>query len=423
MFDFGFHSGLTPHFPSPPQGALEAQDVITEEAGLCTAPGQPLRVTLLVEEGDLVAQGAPVARLRSAPEVCLVAPMPARVARIDLKQGHRLSEIVLFREPDGDVTGHNVTGAESDAGLRRLMLEAGVWLWLARRPFGGMPDPAERPAAIFVMATDTAPFAPDPRVALAGREEAFGRGLKALTRLTDGPVFVCQQPGPPLFDGGADKDQLRVEPTGPRHPQGAPGLRIHALFPATIDTPVWDIHAEDVASLGTLIETGQLPMTRLVSVGGAALREARLVRAIPGADLRGLIHRIVAPGAHDILSGSPLNGHPAHWLAPRHRQVTVLPRQSAGKAPHWLVSALTRSATPMPVIPNAALDQAFGSMLPAAGFVRALGSGDDDTAIKMGILSLLEEDVALADYALGGEAHLAVLLRAMLDRIRTEFAA
>jgi Na+-transporting NADH:ubiquinone oxidoreductase subunit A len=41
----------------------------------------------------------------------------------------------------------------------------------------------------------------------------------------------------------------------------------------------------------------------------------------------------------------------------------------------------------------------------------------------MGILSLLEEDVALADYVLGAEMQLAILLRDMLERIKTEFAA
>ncbi len=423
MIDFTFRSGLTPRFPSPSPGLPEKDEVITEEAGLRASAGRAPRVSLDVEEGALVPQGAPVARLRKSPDVCFVAPMPVRVARIGLMQGHRLSEIVLFREAGGDVIRHDTSQADTAPALRHLMQVAGVWSWLGRRPFGGMPRPDEQPGAIFVMATDTTPLAPDPRQAIAGQEEAFGRGLHALTRLTDGPVFVCQQPGPALFDSAPNAGRLRTVSSGPRHPQGATGLRVHALFPATIERPVWDIHAEDVAQLGTLIATGYLPMRRLVSVGGEALREGRLVRTQPGADLRGLTHRFAQPGPRVILSGSPLDGHAARWLAPRHRQVTVLPRQAAGKPPHWLVAALTRSAMPKPVIPNAALDQAFGAALPAMAFVRALGSGDDDAAMKMGLLSLLEEDVALADYVLGGEAQLPEILRAMLDRIRTEFAA
>ena len=43
--------------------------------------------------------------------------------------------------------------------------------------------------------------------------------------------------------------------------------------------------------------------------------------------------------------------------------------------------------------------------------------------MRLGLLSLLEEDVALADYVLGGEAGLAGLTRELLERIRSEFAA
>ena len=422
MLRLGRHAGLSPPFPSPPPGMPEPEDVITEEAGLGAPQRQAVRITRLVEEGALVAQGAPVARLRDAPEVCFVAPMPARVARIELLQGHKLSEIVLFREPGGDIARCDLSEANTEPGLRRLMQNSGFWTWLRRRPFGGMPGPDERPAAILVMATDTRPLAPDPRLALSGREAAFSRGLHALARLTDGPVLVCQQPGPPLFENGLASGRVRAVDSGPRHPQGAPGIRIHTRFPAAIEAPVWDVHAEDVAALGDLIETGCLPLTRLVGVGGAGLRQGRLLRTQIGADLRALTYRIVAPGPHVVLSGSPLDGHAANWLAPRHRQVSVLPRPDPGGPPHWLVSALTRSAAPRPVIPSAALDQAFSGALPAAAFVRALSAGDDETAMKMGVLSLLEEDLALADYVLGGDAHLGELLRGMLERIQTEFA-
>lgn len=414
-----FGSGLTPRFPSPPLDAADPERVITQEAGIRTSVGQTLRILALVGEDDLVAQGAPLACLRDTPEVQFVAPMAGRVARISLQPGRKLSEIVLFAEMGGDVVEHATKGATTDAALRGLMHAAGLWPWLRRRPFGGMPAASERPAAIIVMAVDTRPFAPDPRLALAGRQAAFARGLQALTLLTDGTVFVCQQRGAALFD---ETDRVKAVDTGARHPQGSAGLRVHALAPASIDTSVWDIHAEDVAALGDLLESGVLPLTRLVRIAGVGLRNSRLVHTQAGADLRELTQRATAPGVHMLLSGSPLDGHEAHWLAPRHRQVTVLPRPQKGRPPHWFKAALTQSALPKPVIPTAALTQAFGGALPAVAFVRALSAGDDELAMKLGVLSLLEEDLGLADYVLGGEAHLRELLRGMLDRIRTELA-
>lgn len=418
----GSGTGLNPDFPSPPV-TPGIEDVVTEEAAVAAPEGSALKVTTLVKEGDLVAQGAAVACLRHAPDVCFVAPVAGRVARISLLAGKKLSEIVLFREASDAVETHDVTGTKTDAGLRHLMQSAGLWPLLRRRPFGGMPHPSEKPAAIVVMATDTRPFAPDPQIALEGREDDFARGLAALAQLTEGPVLVCQQADAPVLALPKGDNKFRCVTCGPRHPQGLAGLPIHQLFPAGLDAPVWDIHAEDTAALGALLKTGVLPMTRLVSIAGQALREAHLLRTHPGADLRQLTQRIVLPGPHLLMSGSPLDGHPARWLSPRDRQVTALPRETAQNRPHWFIAALTRSAGKTPAIPTAALTQSFGAGLPAIPFLRALSAGDDETALSLGILSLLEEDVALADYVLSENGQITAQLRAMLDRIKTEFAA
>lgn len=417
-----FGAGLMPDVRSPEQ-APGIEDVATEEVAIRTPVGRSLHITPLVNEDDVVAKGAAVACLRHAPDVCFVTPLSGRVGRISLLPGRKLSEIVLFREDGGDVERHDLDAANTPSGLRALMQGAGVWPWIRRRPFGGMPAHDERPAAIMVMATDTRPFAPDPHHALEGLQEQFSRGLAALAQLTDGPVLVCHGHGQQRIAHGNGTERIRAVKCGARHPQGSAGIRIHHHFPAGLDTPVWDMHAEDVAALGALLETGELPMTRLVRIAGPALREARTVRTHPGADLRQLTQRIVAPGPHVLMSGSPIDGHGAQWLAPRHRQVTVLPREPSRTQPHWLLSALTQSAGAKPAIPTAALTQAFGGALPALPFIRALSAGDDETAMKLGILSLLEEDVALADYVLSETGHITTELRDMLDRIQTEFAA
>lgn len=421
MLFLGAEAGLTPDFLSPPTQS-DSDEVVTEEIGIRLPSGPSLPVTPLVAEGDLVACGAPVACLRHSPDTCFVAPVAGRVAEISLLPGRRLSEILLVREDQAGTEHHDTKQAQTEAGLRRLMQISGMWVWLRRRPFGGMPAADERPAAIVVMATDTRPLAPNPVDALYGRADDFARGLSALERLSEGPILVATAkgaPGPALPKGTG---RVQVVPCGTRHPQGLPGLVIHRAFPADLETPVWDVHAEDVAALGALLATGALPMTRLVHVAGPGLREARILRTHPGADLRQLTWTIISPGPHSLMSGSPLDGHVARWLAPRHRQLTVLPRAADHAPPHWLIGALTRSATTPPVIPTAAVTQALGAVLPAMPFLRALGVGNDESAMKLGVLSLLEEDLALADYVLGSDGALMRQLREMLDRIQTELA-
>ena len=178
----------------------------------------------------------------------VVAPMAGRVARISLLPGRRLGEIVLFREPGGDRTRHDTAEAvASDSGLIRLLQHAGFWSRFRRRPFGGVPDAGERPAAMLVMGSDTRPFAPDPRHEVTGREEALVRGLASLSRLTDGQVFFCEDAAHPVLSRSDTGPRVERVSIGSRHPQGLAGICLHGLCPASTGYPVWDLHAGDVA--------------------------------------------------------------------------------------------------------------------------------------------------------------------------------
>ncbi|GKY90150.1 Na(+)-translocating NADH-quinone reductase subunit A [Sinisalibacter aestuarii] len=399
--------------------------MITEEAAITARAQDDLRVEPLVEEGNLVEQGAPVLEMRRHLAIKIVAPMPCRVAAIRLGPGHRLSSILFFHEPGaGRHTYDTKLANRSDdpGALRDLLLASGMWRLLRSRPFGQVPVPTQMPAAIFVMGLDTRPLAPAPHRAVANRDDDVARGLHALLRLTDGPVYLCQDRSAPLSTAAVTSDRLHLVSIRASHPLGLPGQQIHRHRPATIDRPVWDVHLEDVAGIGALLATGLVPETRLVSVGGPALREAREVHCQPGADLRHLSHGLVKPGPHVVLSGSALDGREAHWLLGRDRQTTVLEIPHRPARPHWFQAALSRASRPKPLIPTAALEQAFGGALPAVPFLRAMASGNAELFTRLGGLSLLEEDVALVDYVTRAEPGITAMLSSMLDRIAAEEA-
>ncbi|MBR9763484.1 MAG: Na(+)-translocating NADH-quinone reductase subunit A [Rhodobacteraceae bacterium] len=416
------NAGLDIAIPTAPPAPGVRRDLLTDEAALVPQRAERLRLDMLAAEGALLPQGAPVARLRDHPEVVLTAPMAARLARVRLGPGRQLVELLFFHEPQAGRHVFDTAAARSGetAAIRALLQGTGLWRLIRSRPFGQMPRVAEQPAAVFVMASDTRPHAPDPRVILEGRGAALDRGLAALGRLTEGPVFLCQGRGAALAGPGAAEGRLQLLRCGTLHPQGLAGFRIHHHHPATPGAPVWEIHAEDVADLGDLLITGHLPGLRTVSVAGDALSESRLLRCQPGANLRGLCQGATVPGWHQVLSGSALDGAEATWLGLRDRQVTVRDTPRAGPRAHWFARALSRAARPLPIIPTAALDQALGSLLPAMALVRALSAGDDETFSRLGGLSLLEEDLALADYVTGASPRLSGLLRAALDRIAAE---
>lgn len=394
---------------------------IIDQSALFASPADDFRVEMLVAPGDRVAQGAPVLRSRRNPELALVAPVAGDVAAIDLGPGRRLAQVLFFHDAEAGRHEHDVSAAREGgdpAATRAALLAGGLWPFFRSRPFGRIPLPDEEPAAIFVMAADTRPDAPAMRLALHGREEDFLRGLRALAGLTREPVIVCHDGA--IGEIEIASDRVRSVKTGSAHPHGLAGFQIAARFPAAIGRPVWDIHAEDVAGLGAFLGTGLVPQTRLVSVSGTGVREKRLVRCQPGADLRALTFDILKPGPHRLLSGSSLDGVEGRWLGQWRRQVTATSGGPPQGLTHWFSAALRRSSRPLPVIPTAALDQAFGGILPAAPLVRAIASNDAESAVRFGALSLVEEDVALADYLTAASPRLAIMLRAMLDHIAAE---
>ncbi|EPX76670.1 hypothetical protein [Salipiger mucosus] len=401
--------------------ASAPERVITAEATLTATARDDLRVEPLVSEGDTVAQGAPLLRLRRAHGLVITAPMPGRIAHLDLGPGQRLERIELFHEPDAGRHRHEPPGDETDAAaLRALLQTSGLWRSLRSRPFGHVPAPDERPAAIFVMALDTRPGAPSPATALAGDEAAFARGLRALGALASEAVFLCQEQGADLLPASEAVQGLRILESKAVHPWGLAGLQIHRNFPAAPGRPVWDVAAEDVTALGELLGTGYLRDTRLVSVTGSAMRTPVLVRCQPWADLRGLAQGHVRPGPHVILSGSALDGRKARWLRPGDRQAAVLTPEDHAPVDHWFLRALRGASRPLPLIPSAALDRALGGEIPAVPLLRALSAGDAEGLIRLGALSLLAEDLALADYVTRAEPRLSRMLDSLLERIEAE---
>jgi len=409
----------------PPLGGADIQTHITDQCALFAHPEEDFRVDLLAAEGDKVRQGAPVLRSRRQPNLVLTAPVAGEVAAVDLGPGRRLSQMVFFHLPEVGRHEYDVTPAANSnnaAARRALLLSTGLWPLFRSRPFGRVPLLTETPSAIFVMALDTRPDAPSPRAALDGREEDLARGLRALDGLTPGPVVLCQDLGADIAAPASLGERHRLRKITPIHPQGLAGLQIAEHYPAGRDRHVWDIHAEDVASIGALLATGLVPETKLVSVAGPALRERRLIRCQPGADLRALTFDIAKPGSHRLLSGSALDGVEARWLGRWQRQVTAVAGTSRDGYPHWFSAALRHAGRPMPIIPTAALDHALGRMLPVIPLVRALASNDAETATRLGALSLVEDDVALADYVTAASPSLSAMLRGILNGIMAEEA-
>jgi Na+-transporting NADH:ubiquinone oxidoreductase subunit A len=247
-----------------------------------------LRPTMHVTEGDDVRRGQLLFEDKKRPGVRFTAPGSGRVVAIHRGDRRSFRSIVIElsrdeREGRGADTvrfaafsGGHPTGLSGDD-VRALLVESGLWVAIRSRPFSRVAQPDTRPHAIFVTAIDTEPLAPRVDVVLEGVHGPFERGVAALTRLTDGLVYVCTAPdsGVPVPAG----DRIRHEEFAGVHPAGTAGLHIHLVDPVGPGKPVWHVGYQDVVAIGQLFETGDLPVDRVVALSGPAQTRPRMVRS------------------------------------------------------------------------------------------------------------------------------------------------
>lgn len=395
---------------SPIQQVLAANPVRT--VGLLGADSPGTRAELLVAEGDRVAVGAPLWRDRKRPDLHFTAPVSGTVAAIHIGEKRRLTSLSVC--VDGDERRRFDIPTQPDRQrTQSLLLASGLWPSFIARPFGRIPDPGSAADAIFVTALDTQPLAADARVVLAGGAEDFARGVACLKRLTDGPVFVCQGPGDHVVQAGG---QVRCVEVSGVHPAGLAGTHVNRLFPLRGRRTVWQINYQDVMAIGTLLRTGELAGERVIALAGPGIRKPRLVRVALGADLDDLVHGEMTEGAHEIVSGSLLDGHPSRFLRRHHWQVSVVPRPPAPTQTGWFARHAGRLKPPS-IVATAAIERALALDLPVMPLLRALSVGDSETAARLGCCELLEEDLALVTYAAGATQDFGALLRTTLDAL------
>lgn len=396
-----------------------------------------VRLALAVDVGDRVRVGETLASDRRNPAVRFTSPVAGRVAALHRGESRRIvaleiavdgaETLELPRAPGGD------PAALSREQVSARLLESGDWVALRTRPFGRIPAPDSVPAAIFVRAMDSNPLAADAGVVLGGRSEDLRAGLAALSRLSDGRVYLCARPGAVPDDAMAGVERLEhVTFAGP-HPAGLVGTHIHHLLPVSAERRVWYVGYQDVLAMGRLLREGRPDPTRVVALAGPAVRRPRLLRTVLGAGTEDLVQGELAVEACRIVSGSLLSGRiaarPAGFLGRHHEQLCALPERATAPVPaarRWLAAwGLARRAdwtserhgAPRALYPLARLDGAFPLRLPLAPLLRALAAGDDRAALGFGALELEEEDLALCAYLCPAKLDHGPLLRGALGRL------
>jgi Na+-transporting NADH:ubiquinone oxidoreductase subunit A len=407
---------------------------------------------LAARPGDRVAQGEPLFYDKSRPDMKYLAPLAGTVREV--KRGHRrvITDIIVEVDAHSTDAASFPTVAASDIGsldrddVKARLQAGGLWWSLRQRPLSRVADPAQVPQSILVCATESGPLQPGPDTLLAhDAKDHVQAGIDALSRLTDGKVFLATMAGAshPALAGltGVEVHTFK----GP-HPAGDPSVQVNHIDPPRAESVVWFIHAWEVARIGRLLLEGRYPADKVYAAVGVGVDKPRNVRTVVGAPLAD-IAGAVKDGPMRWIRGSVLTGDAASaesyggwytsavhllpdevprrllgWMAPSFGQYSVHRAFLAG----W-VGARAKDLRP-------GLYGGYRGLVPVGQYrrvvatpdiqpeflMKALSAGDLEESINLGLLDLSEEEAALCTYVCPSKIEYDVLLRKGLEMYEKE---
>lgn len=413
-----------------------------------------MKPTMEVSEGDRVRLGQTLFTDKKTEGVIYTAPGTGTVRAIN--RGKRRMFLSLVIDLDDDESDQETFPAYDDHALAALdresivdnLVRSGVWTALRTRPYSRVPAPDSRPAAVFVNLMDSNPLAADQEVIVREHLNDFLRGIRLLSRLTDGRLYACRRAG--SFAGLEDEhtaDNVVVEDFDGPHPAGLTGTHIHFLDPVSLNKWVWTINAQDVIAVGKLFSTGKIWTERVVALGGPQVNAPRLLRTRLGANLEELTSGGLREGDNRIISGSVLSGRtarePEQFLGRYHQQVSVLREGRERQFMAYLSPGLNRHSNLGIYLSSLLRGKRFDfttntngserAMVPVGTYetimpldilptqlLRSLIVTDIESAMDLGALELDEEDLGLCTYVCPGKYEYGPILRNNLTRIEKE---
>lgn len=405
-----------------------------------------MKPSMAVQVGDKVKTGQLLYTDKKTEGIRYTAPASGEVIEVNRGDKRAFQSVVIKIEGDEHVSFEAYKGSDLSSydaqGLKDLLIEAGAWPSIRRRPFSKVAVPTETPDAIFVTAIDTHPLAADPKHFINANAAAFKVGVQAMKKLCD-KVIVCTAPNAG-FDVPAEGQ--KEEFAGP-HPAGLVGTHIHFLNPVGEKNCVWHITYAELIAIGKLLENGKLFSERYVAVAGPMAKKPRIIKTRTGANLEELMKDEVKTDANvRIVSGSVLGGRksegPFAYLGRFHNQISVIEEGGKREFLGWHSPGFDKYSV-KPVFLSKLLPKKFAldadtngslrSIVPIGSYekvmpldilptflLRSVMSGNTDMLIKLGALELDEEDLALCNFVDPSKNDFSTKLREGLTQIEKE---
>lgn len=400
-----------------------------------------------VMEGQEVKAGDPIFHDKANPDVMFVAPVSGEVIAINRGEKRAINEVVILADKEQKyraIPKLDYLQASREE-LVQFLMAYGGWPLIKQRPYNILPQKEVIPENIFISTFDSAPLAPDNNSIIAGQEASFYAGIGVLKRLTSGKVYLGlsakDMPSPVFTNAPAEKVYFH----GP-HPAGNVGVQIHHISAIGRGQRVWTLHIQDVLILGRLFTEQRYNTSRTVALSGKYFLQPRLVQTFSGANIGELVQGELTEGHFRLISGDVLSGQSkSHegFVNASDDQVTVLEEGDYYEMFGWLLPGKLRPSASK-TYPNFLFGDAsysgdtnthgekrafvvtgqYEHMLPMDIYpqllFKAIITNDFERMEGLGIYELVEEDVALCEFACTSKQPLQKILRSGLNTVQEQ---
>lgn len=400
---------------------------------------------MMVEVGSEVKAGDPLFFDKPNPDILYVAPVSGEVIEINRGAKRAISEVVILADKEQKYKQFELPeiGNSNRSDLIAFLKSTGTLGAIVQRPFGTIADPEITPRDIFISGFDSAPLAPDSSLILAGRGADLNKGIEVLSKLTDGNVFVSFSPSQTDIGNGVQNAEVHYF-DGP-HPAGNVGIQIHHIKPIKGADIVWTMSLDEVLNLGNLFNTGQLKQSKIVSIGGK-VANPKYVRTFKGANVGELVSGQLEGEKNRIIAGDILTGEKvseSSYLNANDDQISVITEGDYYEPFGWLLPIKPRPSVsgtfPNFLFPSHEFEAdtnthgeqrafvvtgQYEKMLPMDIYpqhlMKAILTGNIERMEGLGINELLEEDIAVAEFACTSKQPLQAILRDGLDYLKEQ---
>ncbi len=435
------------------QGKASLDKIVTKTSstyGVVPDDFQGVIPKVLVKKGDIVKIGDSLFQNKKYPTMQFTSPICGEV--IAINRGEKRKVLSIEVKPNGEQLYKEFSAYSNNMereALLELLLSSGMWGFIKQRPYDIVAIPSETPRDIFVTAALTAPLAPDVNHLLKGREEDLQIALEALSKLTNGNIYLSYTSGTklPEFE---EKNIKIIEVSGP-HPIGNIGTQINKIAPLNKGEIVWTTKVTDLLVLGRFLRTGKTDFSRTIAITGSDAQKTGYATIIGGVKIdEAFDQKLCKQSEHErVINGDVLTGIQIcserpfaslnidqitvipegdnynelfGWIAPRFNQFSVSRSYFSwllGKNKEYAFDARIKGGKRAMIMSNE-----FYKVFPLDIFpeqlLKATIAFDIDKMEALGIYEVAPEDFALCEFVDSSKQELQYIIRKGLDLLYKE---